>query len=251
MIATISFRDVASPTSLVVTGSRLNPRLSLWETIGGIGESSDGDSFGEVVVESASKNDIWVERLTGDEPERERAIAELRDLLVRGLNKSLSAKYGTALQVDDVVQDALMKILSSLDKFQGRSRFTTWAMTIAIRTGISQLRRKHFQDVSLDSMTTGNHMVLAAPADEESSSDQIDRQKILQTLKELVETRLTDKQREATQALLDGMPVEEIARRTGSNRNAVYKLIHDARIRLRDGFAEHDITGDEVNAIFA
>ena len=53
---------------------------------------------------------------------------------------------------------------------------------------------------------------------------------------------LTDKQREATQGLLDGLQVEEIARRTNSKRNAVYKLIHDARIRLRDGFAEQEQT---------
>ena len=50
---------------------------------------------------------------------------------------------------------------------------------------------------------------------------------------------------------MDGLPVEEIARRTSSNRNAVYKLIHDARIKLRDGFAELGISPDEFNVIFA
>lgn len=70
-------------------------------------------------------------------------------------------------------------------------------------------------------------------------------------LKTLIESRLTDKQREALQGSLDGLPVEEIARRTGSNRNAVYKLIHDARMRLRDGFTEYGITADDVSAIYA
>lgn len=203
-------------------------------------------------MDSASTNDDWVERLTGAEPERQQAIVELHALLVRGLHKSLATKYGAGLQAEDVVQEALMKILASLDKFEGRSRFTTWAMTIATRVGISELRRKHFRDVSLDSMPTGDNLLSAVlQSDETDASDQIDRMRVLEVLKTLIESRLTVKQREALQGSLDGLPVEEIARRTGSNRNAVYKLIHDARVRLRDGFTENGITADDVNAIYA
>ena len=202
-------------------------------------------------MDAARTNADWVDRLTGSGPERESAIGELRELLVRGLNKSLSTRYGSRLQADDVVQDALMKILSSLDTFEGRSRFTTWAMTIATRAGISELRRRHFRDVSLDSIATGDQQDHAVPeSDEVSASNQLDRQKILRTLNTLIDERLTEKQRRATQGLLNGLPVEEIARRTGSNRNAVYKLVHDARMRLREGFAEQGITADEVHAIY-
>mgnify|MGYP002624065576 CR=1 FL=1 len=203
-------------------------------------------------MDSANTSADWIERLTDTGPVRERAIGELRELLIRGLNKSLSTRYGSRLQADDVVQDALLKILSSLDSFEGRSRFTTWAMTIATRVGISELRRRHFKDVSLDSITSGDNSLPAiAEPGEVSASDQMARQRILRTLNELIEDRLTDKQRRATQGLLNGLPVEEIARRTGSNRNAVYKLIHDARMRLREGFAEQGITADEVHAIYA
>ena len=68
-------------------------------------------------------------------------------------------RYGTGLQAEDVVQDALLKILNSLDQFEGRSRFTTWAMTIAMRVGLSELRRKHYADVSLDSMKSGENQL--------------------------------------------------------------------------------------------
>ena len=46
-----------------------------------------------------------------------------------------------------------MHILDHLEQFQGRSRFTTWAMAIAVRLAMSALRRKRWQDVSLESMT--------------------------------------------------------------------------------------------------
>lgn len=199
-----------------------------------------------------NSSDDWVTRLSSNGAEREDAIEELTRLLVRGLSKSMSNRYGNAVQPDDVVQEAMLKILDSLDTFAGRSRFTTWAMTIATRVAISEMRRKHYQDVSLDSITSGENLsfeIAAGPSmrDEE----QIDRAKVLSTLHQLIESELSVKQREAIQALLSGLPVEEIASRTGSNRNAVYKLIHDARVRLKSGLERSGLMADDFNAIFA
>jgi len=193
----------------------------------------------------------WTDRLKSGGPERDRALAELTRLLTRGLAKSLAHRYGGGVPVEDVVQEAILRILASLDQFAGRSRFTTWAMTIATRVGIDELRRKHYRAVSLDSMT-GENLHIAIVADGDGFADEgLDRRRMLDTLRTLIDTVLTEKQREATQGLLDGLPVEEIARRTGSNRNAVYKLVHDARMRLRDGFEAAGISPSDVNAVFA
>ena len=200
----------------------------------------------------ATTQDGWIERLKGPASERDPAIAELRGILVRGLTKALSTRYGSGIQAEDVVQDSLIKILDSLDKFEGRSRFTTWAMSIAIRIGISELRRRHYKNVSLESMTTRDDLQFELVASEDVPAEkQLDRKKIVATLKRLVDNELTDKQRVATQGLLDGLPVEEIARRSDSNRNAVYKLIHDARARLRDGFAASGVSLDDLQSIFS
>ncbi len=203
-------------------------------------------------MESAEKRDDWVARLTRDETERNQTIKELRDLLVRGLTKSLSARLGLGLQVEDVVQDALVKILASLDKFEGRSRFTTWAMTIATRVGISELRRRHYREVSLNTLNRGGHLRFEITVgDDIPIGDKLDRLKLLEMLRQLIDSELTEKQRLSIQALLTGMPVEEIARRTRSHRNAVYKLIHDARVRIRNGFGQADLKADDINVVFA
>ncbi|WP_052329434.1 RNA polymerase sigma factor [Rhodopirellula sp. SWK7] len=194
----------------------------------------------------------WVRRLSSSGAEREDAIEELTRLLVRGLSKSMSNRYGNTVQPDDVVQEAMLKILESLDTFAGRSRFTTWAMTIATRVAISEMRRKHYQDVSLDSITSGENLSFEIAADPSMRDEErIDRAKVLSTLHQLIESELSVKQREAIQALLSGLPVEEIASRTGSNRNAVYKLIHDARVRLKSGLERSGLMADDFNAIFA
>lgn len=199
-----------------------------------------------------AEEDRWLKRLKGTEAERDAALEELSALLLRGLSRSLPHRYGCSLQPEDVVQEALMKILNSLGQFEGRSRFTTWAMTIATRVGISELRRKHCQNVSLDSFSDGGGLKIEIAVDEKASAaEELDRQTVLGQLQELIDTQLTDKQQLAIRALLEGLPVEEIASRTQSNRNAVYKLVHDARMKLREGFERAGIVADDIHAIFA
>ncbi len=200
----------------------------------------------------SSDIDDWTNRLRAGGPERDRAIADLTRLLIRGLTKSLSHRYGGGLQVEDVAQEAVLRILASLDQFAARSRFTTWAMTIATRIGISELRRSYYRSVSLDLSTREGPLEMEIPVTSAGPPDgDSDRLRMLETLKGLIDTVLTEKQRVATQGLLDGLPIEEIARRMGSNRNAVYKLVHDARTRLRDGFEKAGISAGDVHAVFA
>jgi RNA polymerase sigma factor (sigma-70 family) len=199
-----------------------------------------------------TERDDWVERLTSTAEIRDAAIEELRRLLVGGLRRSLAARGGGEAFAQDIAQEALVRILDSLGSFAGRSRFTTWAMTIAIRIGISELRHKRFQDVSLEQITGGEKLNIDPMVDAAGSSEDAQRRTlILATLKELVETALTEKQRTVVQADLGGMPIEEIARRLGTNRNAVYKIFHDARQKLRQGFAAAGISAADVHAALA
>ena len=120
---------------------------------------------------SLVEKDDWIERLKSTGDTRDEAITELRSILLRGLSAAVRNRYGSKVQAEDVIQDALIKILDKLDTFQGRSKFTTWAMTIAVRTAISEMRRKHFQDVSIDSLLTDNMQFEPAAAAEPSMSD--------------------------------------------------------------------------------
>lgn len=198
---------------------------------------------------SITNQEQWLERLTGDPLDRDQAIAELRIVLLRGLSRSLPGRFGGGLQGEDVVQEALMKILNGLDSFEGRSKFTTWAMTIATRVGISELRKRYTKNISLNHIQQGDDWqldVAAKPLADDRSSDW---ERIMKRLYQLIDHELTDRQRFAIRALLEGLPVEEIARRTDSNRNAVYKLVHDARLRLRAGLEASGISAKEVQAI--
>lgn len=196
--------------------------------------------------------DDLLQRLNGPPDQRDDAIMELREILLRGLSKSLNNRYGQPFHAEDIVQDALMKILASLDQFQGRCKFTTWAMTVATRIGISSLRRKYHQDVSLEAFDgQDNYQMEVAIEASKNNSDSTDREELLRTLQHLIDTELTEKQRMAMRAFLAGFSTDGIAERVGTNRNAVYKLIHDARVKLRDGFERAGITADDVTMTLA
>lgn len=196
-------------------------------------------------------HDIWLQRLQINSTDRDQAIGELRNYLVRGLTRALLHRYGGKIQIEDVVQVALLKILDSLHAFQARSRFETWAMAIAIRVGISELRRNYYRDISLELAKNDGEIRLdlgdtSRPVGRDWDGDETDRHRIMILLQEFIDSSLSTKQRIAIRGVLDGLPIEEIARRVNSNRNAVYKLVHDARLRLRKEFEQRGITAEDV-----
>ena len=70
-------------------------------------------------------------------------------------------------------------------------------------------------------------------------------------VQEIINNELTDRQRKAMLAIMaGGMPLEIVAQKMGTNRNALYKLIHDARKHMLQKLHERKLTPDEVLAAF-
>ena len=61
---------------------------------------------------------------------------------------------------------------------------------------------------------------------------------LLEAVREGIRSALTPRQRQVLVAtVLEGVPIDVLAERLGSNRNALYKVLHDARRRLREHVA--------------
>ena len=190
--------------------------------------------------------------ICGEGPERDFAISHLRELLVRGVSKALAGRYGKPIAIEDIVQESLIRILRTLDQFRGKSAFTTWAMTIAIRVGISELRRRHHADQSLDAFQDDDAGQIEVDVRDIASPPMYEaRRELLEVLQELIDDCLTEKQRIVIRAYLSEFSTDGIAQALGMNRNALYKLLHDARVRLKEGFAANGYSADDVLSLLA
>jgi RNA polymerase sigma-70 factor (ECF subfamily) len=198
-------------------------------------------------------NEEWLAGLRG--AERDQALADLRAFLIRGLGYALSNRPDVDEAIlQDFAQDALLKILGALDSFRGESKFTTWAQKIAVNVAFTELRRLRWQDISLDQIVESQDLDFVPDmlVDRSAGSDQQALQHIFwSTLQRLIATELTEKQRQALVAVrIRGMPLEEVARQMGTNRNALYKLLHDARQRLKKKLEAEGLSAEDILSAF-
>lgn len=199
-------------------------------------------------------NQEWLAELRGLEEE---ALADLRALLVRGLRYAMAGRPAvTEADLEDFVQEALLKILAGLDTFRGESRFTTWAQKIAVRVAFTELRRRRWKDVSLEDLIapySEGDLTPSILAEEAPSPEQrVTQEMLMEMVQRLIAEELTERQRQAmTAAVIGEMPLEEVARRMGTNRNALYKLLHDARQRLKKRMLARGLSRQDVLAAFA
>jgi len=204
-------------------------------------------------------NEQWLFDLSTPGPDQEAALQDLRAVIAKGLpygvRKYLSPDNPQFEPlIDEVTQETLLRVLSRLDTFEGRSQFTTWVHKIAVRIALTELRRRKWRDVSLDNIIE-DQTISAAPrivADSSPSPEtSVEQADMLAQVQRLIMEELTDKQSQAMTAIsIQGMPIEEVARRMNTTRNALYKLLHDARLRLKHRMAQEGLTPEDVLSVF-
>jgi RNA polymerase sigma-70 factor, ECF subfamily len=135
----------------------------------------------------------WIEELTARaSPAHHEAVAELRDFLHRTLVRGFGHQLSPG-DIEDVTQDSLLRVHQQIGGFQGRSRFTTWAASIAVHAAISTLRRRRYQHVSLDDAAEQGASALVA----DDPTSRWDGEEDVRVLRKGIEDALTDRQRQA------------------------------------------------------
>lgn len=200
---------------------------------------------------SYDTNEEWMEALRP--PVDEHAVTLLRQQLIRGLKPALYKYVDRELDqfVEDVAQNALLKVLHNINSFRGESKLTTWALKIAIREGLSELRLKRYGNISIEDLKPRGNDREMAPlqrADRQPPPDQsVYVAQLMEKMMTIIEKELTQKQKRAIQAVvINGLPPAVVAKQMGTNRNALYKLIYDARLKIKTRFEKDGIDPDEM-----
>ncbi|MBI5934229.1 MAG: sigma-70 family RNA polymerase sigma factor [Chloroflexi bacterium] len=204
-------------------------------------------------------NEQWLADLQSEGPIRDAALEDLRVVIAKGLPYALSRWVSPSepqfeFLVEEVTQESLLRILNRLHTFEGRSQFTTWAHKVAIRIALSELRRKRWRDSSLEELVENEDAPAPESLLEDSSASpetSVERADMMTRVRRIIAEELTDRQREALMLLsVQNMPMEEAAVKLKTNRNALYKLLHDARLRLKRRLSLEGLSAQEVLTAF-
>jgi RNA polymerase sigma-70 factor (ECF subfamily) len=221
-------------------------------------------------MQESRTNEEWLAQLTNQQEVevQEAAIEALRQRLQRGIYFYLSRERSdlTRYSADelqqmaqDFAQDAVLRVLKNLESFRGDSQFTTWAMKIAARVAVSELRRARYKDFSLDDLSADGEVLLRLSDSDSGTTPSplaperaTEREELLRIIQHAFETVLTERQRIALEAVtLQGIPMDMVAEQLGSNRNALYKLLHDARKKMKAYLEEQGLGMDYVMGLFS
>lgn len=204
-------------------------------------------------------NETWISHLGAEGEVKEAALQDLRKIISAGLPYAISkwldwSDPRFAALIEEATQETVLRVLDRMHTFEGRSQFTTWVHTIAVRVALTELRRAKWRDVSLEQILQGKEIddEPREIADESpSAEDLLESKEMMKMLHNMMEGTLTEKQRTALMAVaVHGMPLEEVAERMDTNRNALYKLLHDARVKLKMSFERQGLSPSDVLASF-
>jgi RNA polymerase sigma-70 factor (ECF subfamily) len=216
-------------------------------------------------MEESRTNEQWIRDLSAAGGQQEAAINDLRDLLLRAALYFFSRHPGDLAglnheeilqRAEDCAQDALLAVIAHLADFRGDSRFTTWAYKFAINTALMSARRERWKGVSLDEVSASADPTAFQRLLRDRSTDAPEQSvmqgELSETILSVIETDLTEKQRQVLLMLVfHDVPLDEAARHFRTNRNAIYKLLHDARRKLKSGLQAHGFETPEALNLFS
>jgi RNA polymerase sigma-70 factor (ECF subfamily) len=212
---------------------------------------------------SKRTTEAWLYALQQTGSEQAEALEELHDYLFRAVflylrdhRRDLTYLSRSELRqmADDFAQDAVLAIQANLDSFNGRSKFTTWAYRFVINVAASELRRRYYRErLSWEEMTERETAAAQSIATSEYYDPETtaDRRRFLNELLTIIRTELSERQRFAILAVhFEERSIQETAEHLDTSPNTVYKMLHDARKKIRAQLLARYVGPGDILALF-
>ena len=227
----------------------------------GLGLGSYSPFLYNKTMPATRTNQEWTQHLSRQDSQ---AIDDLRQLLLGAALYTLAAhledlqnrsEYDRIALAEDCAQDALLAVLAHLNDFRGESKFTTWAYKFGINIALTRARHERWKQVSLDELSEDGDGLDWLQLND--SAQIIDPElPMLQSevgllIQAVIRERLTARQRQVLKWIaFDDIPMDVVVERLHSNRNAIYKMLHDARLKVKQHLAAHGYELEEVAGLF-
>jgi RNA polymerase sigma-70 factor (ECF subfamily) len=216
-----------------------------------------------MAVGKARTNEEWLADLR-DEERQDEALADLREYLMAAVYLYMDRHREDLTDLDrrelehlaeDFAQEALLQVQEKIDTFRGDSKFTTWAYPIVIHIAAAELRLHRWRTLSMEKLVSEDEVPLFYFLSDQTSPDPetvAARNQLLDLIQDIIDQELTERQRSAlVNVHFRGVPIAEVARALDTTPNNVYKLVHDARKKLKRGLERRFYSQADVLAILA
>jgi RNA polymerase sigma-70 factor (ECF subfamily) len=207
-------------------------------------------------------NQEWIQDLTGAGAQQAEALEGLRELLLRSALYTLSRNlddlgaldYGERVAfAEDCAQDALLAVLAHLGEFRGESKFTTWVYKFGVNVTLTRARRERWKRVPIEKYFVDVEELDWLQWKEHTSASVSEtpalQAEVIRAIEEIIRSELTGRQREVLKLIaFDQVPMDVIVELLGTSRNAIYKMLHDARLKVK----RHLVAcGSDIEEIFS
>lgn len=163
----------------------------------------------------------------------------------RGLFNYLLRSVHNQARAEELLQEVLVRVIRSKDRYQRSAKFTTWVYTIARNISVDESRRARFRDhESLDAPRRGRPheegrtMLAAMPADQVPTDEGADAPRLRERLSHAID-ELPDDQREVfLMRQVAGLSFREIGEAVGAPENTVKSRMRYALEKLRNDLAD-------------
>jgi RNA polymerase sigma-70 factor (ECF subfamily) len=146
--------------------------------------------------------------------------------------------------------------MSHLSDFRGDSQFTTWVYKFAINIALMSARHERWKGVSLDELAASDKNDLGEWMMQDKSEGIAPEQSAVQAeireiIRDVIEHDLTENQRRVLfMMVFNEVPMDAVVQHLGTNRNAIYKMLHDARRKLKSSLQRRGFEIGETLALF-
>lgn len=208
-------------------------------------------------------NTAWLAALQESGEAQLQALSDLREYLVRAVfvylrdgRAELSHLSADTLyeMAEDYAQNALLRIQDNLDKFRGDARFTTWAYRFVINEAAADLRRRRYRDFSWDEVAAQEKATFIPLLEGVTRTDlelEAERAELIAFLLQLLESELNERQRLAILGVhFQGRSLQEVAEALETTPNTLYKMLHDARKKLKAKLLAHHYSAGDILGLF-
>jgi RNA polymerase sigma-70 factor, ECF subfamily len=209
-------------------------------------------------------NPEWLNDLGTQGAAQTEALEDLRQILLVAAQKTFSHFLGDLPAFpqeaivslsEDCAQEALISVLDHLKEFHGDSKFSTWAykfsVNISLRTARRERQRFLSQEPKREEPGSDDWELLkvskVSPGNEESAL----QKEIWAVIRTTIQNELTPRQREVLRLMVfNEVPMDEVVERLKTNRNAGYKMLHDARQKIKTRLLAKGIKVEDALRIF-